>query len=125
MNYLLDTHVLIELLGAPQRIDRRLRNVLQEPLNALFVSSASAWEIAIKAAIGRLRGPDDLEAELIREGIGSLDITIADALRAGALPRHHNDPFDRMLVAQAQNRGLTLVTRDSMLAAYGVLILTA
>lgn len=87
MNYLLDTHVLIELLGAPQRIDRRLRNVLQEPLNAVFVSSASAWEIAIKAAIGRLRGPDDLEAELIREGIGSLDITVADALRAGALPR--------------------------------------
>lgn len=125
MNYLLDTHVLIDLLGAPQRIDRRLRNVLQDPLNMVFVSSASAWEIAIKAAIGRLRGPDDLEAELIREGIGSLDITVADALRAGALPRHHNDPFDRMLVAQAQNRGMTLATRDSMLAAYGVLILTA
>jgi PIN domain nuclease of toxin-antitoxin system len=125
VNYLLDTHVLIDLLGAPQRIDRRLRNVLQDPLNMVFVSSASAWEIAIKAAIGRLRGPDDLEAELIREGIGSLDITVADALRAGALPRHHNDPFDRMLVAQAQNRGMTLATRDSMLAAYGVLILTA
>jgi PIN domain nuclease of toxin-antitoxin system len=72
-----------------------------------------------------MRGPDDLEAELIREGIGSLDITVADALRAGGLPRHHNDPFDRMLVAQAQSRGMTLVTRDSMLAAYGVLILTA
>jgi PIN domain nuclease of toxin-antitoxin system len=125
MNYLLDTRVLIELLGASQRIDRHLRTVLQDPLNAVFVSSASAWEIAIKATIGRLRGPDDLEAELMREGIGSLDITVGDALRAGALPRHHNDPFDRMLVAQAQNRGMTLVTRDSVLAAYGVLILTA
>ena len=58
-------------------------------------------------------------------GSNSLDITLSDALRAGALPRHHNDPFDRMLVAQAQNRGMTLVTRDTMLAAYGVLILAA
>ncbi len=125
MNYLLDTHVLLDLLGAPQRVGRPLRNVLEDPLNDVLVSAATAWEIAIKVSIGRLRAPDDLEAELIREGIGSLDITLSDALRAGALPRHHNDPFDRMLVAQAQSRGMTLVTRDSMLAAYGVPILAA
>ena len=89
------------------------------------MSAASVWEIAIKAALGRLRTPEDLEAELIREGISSLDITVADALTAGSLPRHHNDPFDRMLVAQAQARAMTLVTRDSMLAAYGVRILAA
>jgi PIN domain nuclease of toxin-antitoxin system len=125
MNYLLDTHVLLDLLGAPQRVGRALRNILEDPLNDVLVSSATAWEIAIKASMGRLRAPDDLEAELIREGIGSLDITLSDALSAGALPRHHNDPFDRMLVAQAQSRRMTLVTRGSMLAAYGVPILAA
>jgi PIN domain nuclease of toxin-antitoxin system len=125
MNYLLDTPVLLDLLGAPHRFSRQVRSVLEDPTSDVLASSASAWEIAIKAALGRLRRPEDLEEELIREGIGALDITVADALRAGSLPRHHNDPFDRMLVAQAQNRGMTLVTRDAMLAAYGVLILAA
>jgi PIN domain nuclease of toxin-antitoxin system len=125
MNYLLDTQVLLDLLSARQRLGRATRKVLEDPLNDVMVSSASVWEMAIKTAQGRLRSPDDLEAELLREGISSLDITLSDALRAGELPRHHNDPFDRMLVAQAQNRGMTLVTRDTMLAAYGVLILAA
>jgi PIN domain nuclease of toxin-antitoxin system len=123
VNYLLDTHVLLELLAAPQRVDRGVRKVLEDPLNEVLVSSASAWEIAIKASLGKLRRPDDLEAELIQEGIDSLDITLSDALRAGELPRHHSDPFDRMLVAQAQNREMTLVTRDPMLASYDVRIL--
>jgi PIN domain nuclease of toxin-antitoxin system len=120
VNYLLDTHVLIDLLSAPQRVGRAVRTLLEDPLNDVAISSASAWEIAIKASIGRLRAPDDLEGELAREGIDSLDITLGDALRAGALPRNHNDPFDRMLVAQAQHREMTLVTRDPMLATYDV-----
>ena len=125
MNYLLDTHVLVDLMIAPQRLGSTVRRVLGDPLNDVVVSSVSAWEIAIKTALGRLQVPDDLETELLRAGISSVDITVSDALRAGALPRHHNDPFDRMLVAQAQTRGMTLVTRDTMLAAYGVLILAA
>jgi PIN domain nuclease of toxin-antitoxin system len=123
MNYLLDTHVLIDLLGASQRVAPAVRSVLEDPLNDVVVSSASAWEMAMKASVGRLRAPDDLDAELLREGIGSIDITLADVLRAGALPRHHNDPFDRMLVAQALNRRMTLVTGDDMLATYDVEIL--
>jgi PIN domain nuclease of toxin-antitoxin system len=125
VNYLLDTHVLLDLLIAPQRVGPAVRRVLGDPINGVVVSAASAWEIAIKATMGRLRVPDDLEAELLRAGIGSLDITLPDAMSAGALPRHHNDPFDRMLVAQAKNRAMTLVTRDAMLAAYGVEILAA
>jgi PIN domain nuclease of toxin-antitoxin system len=125
VNYLLDTHVLVDLMIAPQRLGSTVRRVLGDPLNDVVVSSVSAWEIAIKTALGRLQVPDDLETELLRAGISSVDITVSDALRAGALPRHHNDPFDRMLVAQAQTRGMTLVTRDTMLAAYGVLILAA
>jgi PIN domain nuclease of toxin-antitoxin system len=123
MNYLLDTHVLIDLLTEPHRVGRAVRTALEDPLNDVVVSSASAWEMAIKASIGRLRAPDDLEAELLREGIGSIDITVSDARSAGALHRHHSDPFDRMLVAQAQSRRLTLVTRDAMLAAYDVPVL--
>jgi PIN domain nuclease of toxin-antitoxin system len=125
MKYLLDTHVLLDLLGAPQRIARAVRRILEDSGNDVVVSAASAWEIAIKASLGRLDVPDDLEDELRREGLRSVEITMSDALLAGSLPRHHNDPFDRMLVAQAQHRELTLVTRDAMLAAYGVHILAA
>jgi PIN domain nuclease of toxin-antitoxin system len=96
-----------------------------DSLNDVAVSAVSGWEIAIKTSMAKLSLPGDLEAELLRAGIRSFEITLTDGLRAGALPRHHNDPFDRMLVAQAQTRGMTLVTRDAMLAAYGVPILAA
>ncbi len=125
MNYLLDTHVLVDLLIAPQRVAQAVRRVLGDSLNDVVVSAVSGWEIAIKTSVGKLSLPEDLETELLRAGISLVDITLADGLRAGALPRHHNDPFDRMLVAQAQRRGMTLVTRDAMLAAYGVQILAA
>ncbi len=125
MNYLLDTHVLVDLLIAPQRVALAVRRVLGDSLNDVVVSAVSGWEIAFKTSVGKLSLPEDLETELLRAGISLVDITLADGLRAGALPRHHNDPFDRMLVAQAQRRGMTLVTRDAMLAAYGVQILAA
>ncbi len=124
MNYLLDTHVLLDLLHAPNRVGRDVRALLEDPLNGVAASAASAWEIAIKAALGRLRTPDGIEAELTREGISTLDITVSDALRAGALPPHHNDPFDRMLVAQALSHGMTLVTRDVVLRSYEVRVLS-
>ena len=125
MNYLLDTHVLVDLLIAPQRVEQSVRRLLVDSLNDVAVSAVSGWEIAIKTSMAKLSLPGDLEAELLRAGIRSFEITLTDGLRAGALPRHHNDPFDRMLVAQAQTRGMTLVTRDAMLAAYGVPILAA
>ena len=125
MNYLLDTHVLVDLLIAPQRVAQAVRRVLGDSLNDVVVSAVSGWEIAIKTSVGKLSLPEDLEMELLRAGISLVDITLGDGLRAGALPHHHNDPFDRMLVAQAQRRGMTLVTRDAMLAAYGVQILAA
>ena len=124
MNYLLDTHVLLDLLGAPERIGRDVRDLLEDPLTGVAASAASAWEIAIKASLGRLRTPDDLEEEMAREGIDAIQITVSDAIRAGGLPRHHSDPFDRMLVAQALGRDMTLVTRDAMLARYAVRVLT-
>jgi PIN domain nuclease of toxin-antitoxin system len=93
--------------------------------NLVAVSAASAWEISIKRALGKLQAPDDLEAQLEASDFVALPITVADGLAAGSLPRHHDDPFDRMLVAQARANGLTVVTRDSRLARYGVdLLLT-
>ena len=85
----------------------------------VYVSAASAWEISIKSALGKLAAPNDLEAALAQSRFLPLPISIADALEAGRLPRHHDDPFGRMLVAQAQRMGLRLLTADRRLAAYG------
>lgn len=87
-------------------------------------SAASAWEIALKRASGKLVAPLDLEAQLVANGFAALPITLADGLAAGSLPRHHDDPFDRRLAAQARSGGFTLVTRDARLAAYGIAILS-
>ena len=89
------------------------------------MSAASAWELAIKKALGKLDVPDDLEAKLEHHRFAPLPVTVAHALHAGDLPRHHGDPFDRMLVAQAQLEGLTIVTRDPRFAPYGVPLLAA
>jgi PIN domain nuclease of toxin-antitoxin system len=89
------------------------------------VSAASAWEISIKQAIGTVSGPEDLAAELATNGFTELPVTVAHALTAGALPPHHSDPFDRMLVAQSRLEGLTLVTRDDRLVDYGIAHLRA
>jgi PIN domain nuclease of toxin-antitoxin system len=87
--------------------------------DVVFVSAATTWEAAIKAALGRLRYPDSIEAGVEASGFEKLPITLHHAERAAALPPHHADPFDRMLVAQAEVESLTLVTHDRALAAYG------
>lgn len=86
----------------------------------VFVSAASAWEIAIKRALGKLQAPLELAAMLERHRFHALPITLAHAEAAGALPRHHNDPFDRALVAQAKIEELVTVTRDPRFALYGI-----
>lgn len=91
----------------------------------MAVSAASAWEIAIKRALGKLEAPDDLLAAIEANDFLSLPITLADGLAAGRLPPYHSDPFDRMLVAQARVEHFTIVSRDRRLAQYGVSILPA
>jgi PIN domain nuclease of toxin-antitoxin system len=92
--------------------------------NVLLVSAASAWEIATKVRLGRLAGAEELTADfpnlLHREGFTTLDITTDHALRAGLLPGPHRDPFDRMLIAQAQAENLPLVTNERVFATYGI-----
>jgi len=91
----------------------------------VFVSAASAWEISIKKSLGRLEAPDDLVEQLDRHRFQALAVSIAHALAAGALPRLHDDPFDRMLIAQARIEGLTIVTRDPRFERYAVATLPA
>lgn len=122
---LLDTHALLWWLADDPALSAEARRAIGDADTQVAVSSASAWEIAIKRALGKLVAPDDLEEQIDANGFVPLPITISDALSAGDLPRHHDDPFDRMLAAQALSRGLTVVTRDRRFAAYRVDVLSA
>ena len=125
MRLLLDTHAVLWALAEPRELNRSARMALENGRNEVFVSVVSGWEIAIKRALGKLEAPDDLEAGIRRQGFAPLLITFHHAELAGALPPHHNDPFDRMLVAQAQAEGLILVTRDARMSPYGIRTMTA
>ena len=120
---LLDTHVLLWSIGDTDRLSPEALDVLGAGVVPAFVSAASVWEIAIKRASGKLKAPEDLLAKVAAARFGELRISFEHATRAGALPPHHGDPFDRMLVAQAQSEGLTLVTSDARMAAYDVPLL--
>lgn len=116
---LLDTHVFLWWRADDRRLRPAARKAIAEaPL--VFVSAASAWEVAIKAALGRLALPAPFHEGVAGSGFDELPITIAHAEAAGRLPAHHADPFDRMLVAQAQLERLVLVTHDRAFAPYGV-----
>lgn len=129
MRILLDTQVWLWLIGSQERLSTSAREALADSGNELLLSAASGFEIALKAAIGKLRlaGPASVLVPnyLERSGVRQLSISIDHALRAGELPMHHRDPFDRLLVAQAQVEGLVLVTADPRLHAYDVELLDA
>lgn len=125
MRLLLDTHTLLWWLADDSTLTLEARIAIDDEANVVAVSAATAWEISIKRTLGKLVAPYDLGAQLTANDFEPIAITVADALVAGSLPRHHDDPFDRMLVAQAQARGLKLVTRDTRLALYGIELLPA
>ena len=125
MRLLLDTHVLLWWLADDARLGVEARTAIAAGDAQVAVSAASAWEIAIKQRLGKLRAPDDLAAQLAQHRFVPLAVTVPHALRAEALPPVHDDPFDRMLVAQAELEGLTVVTRDADIGRYGVPILAA
>jgi PIN domain nuclease of toxin-antitoxin system len=119
---LLDTHVFLWWRGEPSRLAPEVRSSIAAA-DIVFVSVASAWEAAIKVALDRLALPDTLEAGVHASGFEKLLITFSHAEHAAGLPLHHQDPFDRMLVAQARAEGLTLVTHDRLLEPYDIEIL--
>lgn len=122
MRLLLDTHALLWWL-ADEGLTDQAREAVADEANLVMVSAVSAWEISIKKALGKLAAPDDLERQVDDGGFTPLQITIRHGIAAGELPRHHDDPFDRMLIAQAVAEGLTIVTHDKRFADYNVAIL--
>jgi PIN domain nuclease of toxin-antitoxin system len=123
LKLLLDSHVLLWWHADDQRLSGRAREAMERPGAALYFSAASIWELAIKQARGKLEMPGSLLDTLAEEKIEELKISSAHALRAGVLAHHHRDPFDRMLIAQAQVEGMTLLTGDGQCAAYDVALL--
>lgn len=128
LKFLLDTHCWIWLTGDWSRLPSPLRRrILREPSN-LVLSAGSVVEIGIKHVTGRLKlpmGPNRMVAELKADGVTLLSITVDHALRMATLPLHHQDPFDRLLVAQAQVEGLTIVSADPNVLAYNVAAIDA
>lgn len=125
-SYLLDTHAWIWWQANDPRLGRMARAAIASA-RTLYFSAASAWEIGIKLTVGKLklaRDPD-IAAELAADGVIPLAISVQHAVAAGRLPPPHRDPFDRLLVAQALEEGLVLVSADTPLSRYGVPVLDA
>jgi PIN domain nuclease of toxin-antitoxin system len=122
---LLDSHVLLWWLADPPRLHRAAHDAIADASNEIAVSAVTPWELEIKRSAGRLRAPDDLVPRLKASRFQALPITIEHGVAAGRLPLHHRDPFDRMLIAQAQLEGLTIVTRDPRFAPYSVATMPA
>lgn len=124
MTALLDTHVLLWWLFDDRRLSKVVRSLIVDPSNRMLVSSASAWEIAIKHRLGKLKAAEvlvqDLSGWIARAAMTELPITVTHAQRAGSWPHAHRDPFDRMLAAQSAIEEVPLVTSDAVFRAFGV-----
>ena len=121
---LLDTHVVLWWLVDDQTLSAELKATIDEEVD-VFVSAATIWEVAIKQRLGKITAPSDLPERIRDSELANLPITSDHAIAAGRLPLIRRDPFDRMLVAQAQTERLTLVTRDKSLHEYQVPLLQA
>ena len=124
MKALLDTHAFLWWITDDPQLSRRARDIIGDGENELFLSAASGWEMAIKARLGKLDLPDNLEAfipqQISLNAIDILPIQMSHALHVHKLPQHHRDPFDRMIVSQAQLEDLPILTTDPQIAQYPV-----
>lgn len=125
MRLLVDTHLLIWWL-AGKSIPARAAELIRDPGNQIYASAVSVWEVAIKVSLGKIRiNPDEFIAALREGGFQELAVTGRHAARVAQLPKHHRDPFDRLLVAQSLAEAMLLLTQDQPLAAYGPTVLVA
>lgn len=124
MRFLVDTHCWLWLQASPERLSSEMLSLLEDPANELILSAASSWEIAIKYALGKLPLPEPpsryVPSRMATSGSRGLPVEHAHALRVAELPAHHRDPFDRLLIAQAQIEKLVLVTVDREFEKYDV-----
>jgi PIN domain nuclease of toxin-antitoxin system len=120
---LLDTHVFVWWDDENPALSRELQEAIADPGNNIYVSAVSVWEIAIKRARGKIAFTGGIAAAVLRNGFRTLPIAPDHAERAGSLPSHHRDPFDRMLIAQTVLESMALGTQDEMMRPYGVLMI--
>ncbi len=124
MKYLLDTHTFLWWITNNDMLSDRVRDVISYGKNILYLSAASGWEIIVKMGLGRLQLPNDpdkvIPEQMSLNSIEGLPIQMSHALHVHSLPRHHRDPFDRILVAQSQLEGLAIITSDPQIAQYDV-----
>lgn len=123
MKLLVDTHALVWWFNDPDKLSSTAMGLLSASRSSIFVPAAVAWELAIKVNLGKIEAfplITDLTMHIAEEGFVELPISIAQAVRAGLLPRHHRDPFDRLLVAQAQDLNLPILSADRVLDSYDI-----
>lgn len=120
MRLLIDTHILLWWDRQLRSLSRPLRTAIEDEANEIFVSAASIWEIAIKRATGKLGFRRSIVDAVSEFGFEILPVTGRHAEHAGGLPRHHNDPFDRLIIAQAYLEGMVLGTQDRLMQPYGL-----
>ena len=129
MRLLIDTHCWLWAMAEPQRLPSDAKRLIQDETNTIFLSSISALEIAIKFALRKLNLPahpnEYIPSRVSANRMNHLPVYVTHALRVGELPRHHNDPFDRVLIAQSQIEELPLMTADAVIAQYDVDIIWA
>ena len=129
MRVLLDTHVFLWWVNDSPRLGREARAVISNIDNQLLLSAASGWEIAIKAGLGKLEVADDISSFIFEQmrlnAVDELPVLITHTLHAASLPNLHRDPFDRMLIAQAQLEKLPILTGDEKFGAYSVEVIEA
>src|SRR5262245_22252015 len=123
MRLLLDTQIVLWWLEGGECLSAAAAAAITAAANTVFVSAASAWEMEIKRALGKLRSPEDLAAQLVHHRFLELPVRIAHTSALGRLPMLHRDPFDRLIVAQAIAEQLTIVSADPVLARYGVKVI--
>jgi PIN domain nuclease of toxin-antitoxin system len=123
MTYLLDTHAFLWLIESPEVLPHPVLQVVQDPAAQILISIVVPWEIAIKSKTGKLNGAailQDFEAKITRTQLTMLPSSVAQVIRAGSLPLHHRDPFDRLLIAQAFDLRIPILSNDSVFDFYGV-----
>ena len=120
---IVDTHAALWFLEGDSRLSATARVLIEDDGIERRLSAASVWEVAIKRRLGKLEAPADFHVRLGMQGVRGLPITDAHAVRIADLPMHHRDPFDRILVAQAQAEGMSILSVDRRLHAYGVPVL--
>ncbi len=123
--YLLDTHTFLYCLFGTDKLSPGCKEIIADPENDIFVSSVNLWEISIKKSIGKLQAPEDMVSIVEEKGFLGLPVSLEDGQSILDLPLLHKDPFDRMLITQAKNNKLTIITNDKVIPTYDVKTMSA